>query len=57
MPATLTDQKRNAIAEKLADIKAIQTLIIDNEQQFLNHAAMITCASGWKTCLKTITRI
>ena len=39
MPATLTDQKRNAIAEKLADIKAIQTLIIDNEQQFLNQCS------------------
>jgi len=37
MPATLTDQKRTAIAEKLADIKAIQNLIIDNEQQFLSE--------------------
>ena len=39
MPATLTDQKRTAIAEKLADIKAIQGLIIDNEQQFLNQCS------------------
>jgi hemerythrin superfamily protein len=39
MPATLTDQKRTAIAEKLADIKAVQSLIIDNEQQFLNQCS------------------
>ncbi len=39
MPATLTDQKRTAIAEKLADIKAIQNLIIDNEQQFLSQCS------------------
>lgn len=37
MPATLTDQKRAAIAEKLADMKAIQTLVIENEQQFLSQ--------------------
>lgn len=37
MPATLTDEKRTAIAEKLADIKAVQLLIIDNEQQFLSQ--------------------
>jgi hemerythrin superfamily protein len=39
MPATLTDQKRMAIAEKLADIKAIQSLIIDNESQFLSQCS------------------
>lgn len=39
MPATLTDQNRTAIAEKLADIKAIQGLIIDNEQQFLTQCS------------------
>lgn len=39
MPATLDDQKRSAIAEKLADIKAIQNLIIDNEQQFLSQCS------------------
>ncbi|WP_035990742.1 hemerythrin domain-containing protein [Leptolyngbya sp. KIOST-1] len=39
MPATLNDQKRTAIAEKLADIKAIQSLIIDNEEQFLNQCS------------------
>ncbi|MEB3213016.1 MAG: hemerythrin domain-containing protein [Leptolyngbyaceae bacterium] len=37
MPATLTDQKRAAIAQKLADMKAIQNLIIENEQQFLSQ--------------------
>lgn len=37
MPATLNDQKRTAIAEKLADMKVIQSLIIENEQQFLNQ--------------------
>jgi hypothetical protein len=37
MPATLNDQKRTAIAEKLADIKAIQSVIIDNEEQFLSQ--------------------
>lgn len=41
MPATLTDQKRTAIAEKLADIKAIQALIVDNEQQLLSQ-----CTNG-----------
>ncbi|TVQ15091.1 MAG: DNA nickase [Leptolyngbya sp. DLM2.Bin27] len=39
MPATLTDQKRAAIAEKLADIKVIQGLIIDNEQEFLSQCS------------------
>ena len=39
MPATLTDQKRTAIAEKLAGIKAIQNLIIDSEQQFLSECS------------------
>jgi hemerythrin superfamily protein len=36
MVATLTDAKRSAIAEKLADMRAIQKLIIANEQQFIN---------------------
>jgi hemerythrin superfamily protein len=35
MVATLTDAKRSAIAEKLADMRAIQNLIIANEQEFL----------------------
>lgn len=37
MTASLTDQKRAAIAEKLADIRAIQNLVITNEQQLLNE--------------------
>jgi hemerythrin superfamily protein len=39
MPATLTDDKRAAIAEKLADMKAIQSLIVENDQQFLNQCS------------------
>jgi hemerythrin superfamily protein len=35
MVATLTEAKRSAIAEKLADMRAIQKLIIANEQQFI----------------------
>ena len=34
MSMTLTDQKRTAIAEKLAGMRAVQNLIIANEQQF-----------------------
>jgi hemerythrin superfamily protein len=34
MVSTLTDEKRAAIAEKLANMKAIQELLITNEQQF-----------------------
>jgi hemerythrin superfamily protein len=37
MTATLTDAKRTAIAEKLADMKAVQTLLIANERQFLDE--------------------
>jgi hemerythrin superfamily protein len=38
MPSTtLPDQKRLAIAEKLAGMKAVQNLIIANEQQFLQE--------------------
>jgi hemerythrin superfamily protein len=32
MVATITDEKRQAIAVKLADMKALQNLVIDNEQ-------------------------
>ncbi|MBD2258847.1 hemerythrin domain-containing protein [Pseudanabaena sp. FACHB-2040] len=35
MVTTLTDAKRTAIAEKLAGMRAIQNLIINNEHQFL----------------------
>jgi hemerythrin superfamily protein len=34
MVSTLTDEKRSAIAEKLADMKAIQNLLISIERQF-----------------------
>ncbi|GAB1538573.1 hypothetical protein NUACC21_12350 [Scytonema sp. NUACC21] len=37
MVATLDDTKRSAIAIKLADMKAIQQLIIENEQQLLRQ--------------------
>lgn len=38
MVTTLTDEKRMAIAEKLADMKAIQNLSIANEEQFLQES-------------------
>lgn len=37
MVSTIPDQKRMAIAEKLASIKAVQELLIANEQQFLRE--------------------
>ena len=37
MVATLDDTKRSAIAVKLADMKAIQQLLIENEQLFLSE--------------------
>ncbi|GAB4379907.1 MAG: hemerythrin domain-containing protein [Elainellaceae cyanobacterium] len=37
MVGSLTDAKRAAIAEKLADMRAIQNLLISNEQQFLQE--------------------
>ncbi|SRR5579883_2010154 len=37
MVATLDDTKRSAIAVQLADMKAIQQLLIENEQQFLRE--------------------
>ncbi|PZV12896.1 MAG: DNA nickase [Leptolyngbya sp.] len=35
MVLTLNDAKRTAIAEKLADIRAVQNLIIENEKEFI----------------------
>lgn len=35
MVLTLNDTKRTAIAEKLADIRAVQNLIIENEKEFI----------------------
>lgn len=37
MVSTLPDQKRTAIAEKLAGMKAVQELIISNEQQLIQQ--------------------
>ncbi|MEC4894712.1 MAG: hemerythrin domain-containing protein [Oscillatoria sp. PMC 1051.18] len=37
MVSTLEKTKRSAIAEKLADMRAIQNLLIANEEQFLNQ--------------------
>jgi hemerythrin superfamily protein len=37
MPVTLTDEKRSQIAKKLADMKAIQSLVINNEKQFMSQ--------------------
>lgn len=37
MVASLTSDKRAAIAEKLADIRAVQNLLISNERQFLQE--------------------
>ncbi|MBD2460926.1 hemerythrin domain-containing protein [Oscillatoria sp. FACHB-1407] len=39
MVATLNDAKRAAIAEKLASIKAVQNLLIENEQQFIQECS------------------
>lgn len=38
MVTTLTDTKRQALAEKLADMRAIQNLIITNERQFIQES-------------------
>lgn len=37
MVATLDDTKRSAIAVKLADMKAVQELIISNEEKLLSQ--------------------
>jgi hemerythrin superfamily protein len=39
MVATLDDTKRSALAVKLADMKAIQNLLISNEQLFINQVS------------------
>jgi hemerythrin superfamily protein len=38
MVSTLDDTKRNAIAKKLADMKLVQQLIIENEQLFMRES-------------------
>ncbi len=37
MVSTLTNTKRTAIAEKLAEMRAVQTVLINNEKQFLQE--------------------
>ena len=37
MVTTLDDTKRSAIAIKLADMKAIQNLLIENEEQLIRQ--------------------
>lgn len=37
MVSTLDDIKRLAIATKLADMKALQNLLINNEQKFIQN--------------------
>ncbi len=37
MPVTLDNAKRTALGSKLADIKALQNLLIANEQKFLSE--------------------
>ncbi|WP_413160885.1 hemerythrin domain-containing protein [Capilliphycus salinus ALCB114379] len=39
MPITLTDAKRATIAQKLADMRAIQNLILNNERQFIQECS------------------
>jgi hemerythrin superfamily protein len=51
MVATLDDTKRSAIAMKLADMKAIQELIIQNEQQFINQVGDQEIANRFRNML------
>ncbi|MEC4815415.1 MAG: hemerythrin domain-containing protein [Scytonema sp. PMC 1069.18] len=51
MVATLDDTKRSAIAMKLADMKAIQQLIIKNEQQFINQTNDQEIANRFRSML------
>ncbi|MCY7331160.1 MAG: hypothetical protein LH649_00540 [Pseudanabaena sp. CAN_BIN31] len=39
MTFTVTDSKRNAITEKLADIRSFQYLLIANEQQLIGECS------------------
>jgi hemerythrin superfamily protein len=39
MPITLTDAKRSTIAQKLADMRAIQNLILMSERQFIQECS------------------
>ncbi|WP_427158144.1 hemerythrin domain-containing protein [Aliinostoc sp. HNIBRCY26] len=51
MVSTLDDTKRNAIAAKLADMKLIQQLLIDNEQLFLRESTDNEISDRFRTML------
>ncbi|MUH01087.1 DNA nickase [Scytonema sp. UIC 10036] len=51
MVATLDDTKRSAIAIKLADMKAIQKLIIENEQKLLSQISDSEVADRFRKML------
>ncbi|MBD2775117.1 hemerythrin domain-containing protein [Iningainema tapete] len=53
MVATLDDTKRSAIAVKLADIKAVQQLLIENEQQFIGQVTDSEVANNLRNMLET----
>ncbi|UKO96124.1 hemerythrin domain-containing protein [Nostoc sp. UHCC 0870] len=52
MVSTLDDTKRNAIAAKLADVKLIQQLIIDNEQLFVRESTDNEISDRFRTMLE-----
>ncbi len=52
MVATLDDTKRNAIATKLADLKALQELIIENDQSFLKQSTDSEISKRFQDILK-----
>jgi hemerythrin superfamily protein len=51
MVSTLDDTKRNAIAAKLADMKLLQQLLIDNEQLFLRESTDNEISDRFRTML------
>ncbi len=52
MVATLDDTKRSAIAIKLADLKALQKLIIENEQKLLSQISDSEVADRFRKILE-----
>lgn len=52
MVTTLDDTKRNAIATKLADLKAVQELIIENDQSFLKQSTDSEISKRFQDILK-----
>jgi hemerythrin superfamily protein len=52
MVSTLDDTKRNAIASKLADVKLIQQLLIDNEQLFVRESTDNEISDRFRTMLE-----